>query len=203
MQSQKLLIFNREMAKPYTIEYSAEYGIKFKNLIEICEGSEAFGVAVNSPQALGDTYEEVMESLHRLSDAGLSLHIIPSRIEMKDAKIVADKTAYCSFDLGDEKNNKEFISSQIDEVYTISVKNDPPEKLVLAIDLIASQTQIVNDETEEMAKYILGYIDSKYKVGNRFVGITDDIDKRPLNDTLILKKPPILENYNRYYGIVE
>ncbi len=173
MQSQKLLIFNREMAKPYTREYSAEYGIKFKNLIEICEGNEAFGVAVNSPQALGDTYKEVMESLYRLSDKGLSLHIIPPMDEMHDAKVVADKTAYCFFDLGDEKNSKEFIFSQIDEVYKISVKNDPPEKIAIAIDLIASQTQIVNDEAEEMAKSILGYIDSKYKVGNRFVGITD------------------------------
>jgi len=43
-----------------------------------CEKPKAEGIPhiiVAQPQALGDTYDEVMESLWRLADARLALHI--------------------------------------------------------------------------------------------------------------------------------
>ena len=39
------------------------------------KGGGAKDIVVASPGALGDTYEELIESLSRLADAGLGLHI--------------------------------------------------------------------------------------------------------------------------------
>lgn len=57
----------------------ANYEQKFADFITMCQESKQAGieeVAVAYPWVLGDTYEEIIESLSRLADAGLSLHII-------------------------------------------------------------------------------------------------------------------------------
>jgi hypothetical protein len=48
----------------------------------MCAELKAKGVTqmvVAYPWALGDTYEELIESLSRVADAGLSLHIVASK----------------------------------------------------------------------------------------------------------------------------
>jgi hypothetical protein len=54
------------------------YEKKFADFIRMCAELRAKGVpqiVVASPSALGDTYAEVIESLSRIADAGLTLHI--------------------------------------------------------------------------------------------------------------------------------
>jgi hypothetical protein len=55
------------------------YEQKFAHLIEICKTAKAEGVrgiVVTWPWILGDSYEEVMESLSRIAAAELSLHVV-------------------------------------------------------------------------------------------------------------------------------
>jgi len=54
------------------------YEKKFADFIRLCSEAKANGVSqvtVAYPWVIGDNYEEVIESLSRLADAGLSLHI--------------------------------------------------------------------------------------------------------------------------------
>ncbi|MGA2279110.1 MAG: hypothetical protein ABSG80_02260 [Verrucomicrobiota bacterium] len=54
------------------------YEKKFAGFIRLCMEAKANGVSrvmIAYPWVIGDNYEEVMESLSRLADAGLSLHI--------------------------------------------------------------------------------------------------------------------------------
>jgi dihydrodipicolinate synthase/N-acetylneuraminate lyase len=54
------------------------YEQKFENFIKLCEKAKAEGVSeviVAQPWVIGDTYDEVIESLTRLAAAGLALHI--------------------------------------------------------------------------------------------------------------------------------
>ena len=54
------------------------YEKKFAEFIRLCSEAKAKGTAqiiIGCPWALGDTYEELIESLSRLADAGLTLHI--------------------------------------------------------------------------------------------------------------------------------
>jgi hypothetical protein len=54
------------------------YEKKFADFIKLCSEAKAKGatqVTVAFPWVLGDTYEEIIESLARLADAGLLLHI--------------------------------------------------------------------------------------------------------------------------------
>jgi len=54
------------------------YVKKFSDFIEMCENARQDNipqVIIHHPSVLGDTYEEVIESLSRLADAGLSLRI--------------------------------------------------------------------------------------------------------------------------------
>ena len=54
------------------------YEQKFENFIKLIAKGKADGVSeliVAQPWVIGDTYDEVMESLSRLADAGLALHI--------------------------------------------------------------------------------------------------------------------------------
>lgn len=54
------------------------YEKKFSDFIEMCENARHDNipqVIIHHPSVLGDTYEEVIESLSRLADAGLSLRI--------------------------------------------------------------------------------------------------------------------------------
>lgn len=54
------------------------YKAKFAGFIRACEKAKAENapnIIIARPQALGDTYEEVIESLWRLADARLALLI--------------------------------------------------------------------------------------------------------------------------------
>ncbi len=54
------------------------YEQKFAQFIAMCQNAskdKVDTVLVDHPAVLGDTYEELTESLSRLADAGLSLHI--------------------------------------------------------------------------------------------------------------------------------
>ena len=54
------------------------YEKKFADFIRLCSEAKTRGatqVTVAFPWVLGDTYEEVIESLARVADAGLVLHI--------------------------------------------------------------------------------------------------------------------------------
>ena len=58
------------------------YEIKFAEFIRLCAELKAKGLTemvVAYPWALGDNYEELIESLSRVADAGLSLHIAGSK----------------------------------------------------------------------------------------------------------------------------
>lgn len=55
------------------------YEEKFAGLIDACDSCKDKGISnliVSWPWVLGDTYEELIESLSRISDAGLVLHIV-------------------------------------------------------------------------------------------------------------------------------
>jgi len=54
------------------------YEEKFAGFIRACDQAKAKGipnVIITQPQTLGDTYNEIIESLQRLADAGLTLVI--------------------------------------------------------------------------------------------------------------------------------
>jgi hypothetical protein len=56
----------------------SDYEQKFAGLIKLCDETKASGVkrvVIAAPWVLGDTYDEVMESLIRISKASLDLHI--------------------------------------------------------------------------------------------------------------------------------
>jgi hypothetical protein len=60
----------------------AGYEKKFDGFIRLCAEAKANGtndVIVAFPWVLGDNYEEIIESLSRLADAGLTLHIIDQK----------------------------------------------------------------------------------------------------------------------------
>ena len=55
-----------------------DYEKKFSDFIRLCRDSKKSGVkqiAVSNPSVLGDTHDELIESLSRLVEAGLSLNI--------------------------------------------------------------------------------------------------------------------------------
>jgi hypothetical protein len=54
------------------------YEKKSTGFIKLCADTKAQGISeilVSDPWVLGDNYDELVESLSRLADAGLSLHI--------------------------------------------------------------------------------------------------------------------------------
>ena len=56
----------------------AGYESKFADFIKMCAETKAGGVKhvlVAYPWVLGDNYQEIIESLSRLADAGLALHV--------------------------------------------------------------------------------------------------------------------------------
>lgn len=64
---------------PVTRETRIPYETKFADLIKLCDeakSNKVLSVIISWPWVIGDTYEEVIESLSRLADAGLILHVI-------------------------------------------------------------------------------------------------------------------------------
>ncbi len=55
------------------------YEVKFAGLIELCKVAkekDAELVVIDHPEVLGDNYREIVESLNRISQAGLQLLIV-------------------------------------------------------------------------------------------------------------------------------
>lgn len=56
------------------------YEQKFEGLLNLCKDAKTSGtkvIVIASSEALGDDYSELVESLNRISDAGLHLSIVP------------------------------------------------------------------------------------------------------------------------------
>jgi len=56
----------------------SDYEQKFSGFIKLCAEAKSNNVGhviIDQPSAIGDTYDEVIESLSRLAHAGLALHI--------------------------------------------------------------------------------------------------------------------------------
>jgi hypothetical protein len=71
----KTAIYKRD---PKTRGQDIPYEQKFAGLIRLCETTKPIGVenvVVAWPWVLGDTHDELIESLSRLADAGLAIHI--------------------------------------------------------------------------------------------------------------------------------
>ena len=63
---------------PETRGQKQAFESKFAGLIKMCERSKHSGirnVVIAWPWVIGDTYEEVIESLSRLAETGIVLHI--------------------------------------------------------------------------------------------------------------------------------
>ncbi len=55
------------------------YEQKFAGFISVCEKANPSGkdvLIINHPEVIGDDYDEIVESLNRISDAGLNLAIV-------------------------------------------------------------------------------------------------------------------------------
>ena len=55
------------------------YEEKFSDFISLCAKTDTELVVVHHPQVLGDTYEEIVESLNRLADTEKKLVIVPRK----------------------------------------------------------------------------------------------------------------------------
>jgi hypothetical protein len=76
MNQKRMAAYKRD---PETRNAAKPYAQKFKGLIELCNQAPANGVTeivVTWPWVLGDSYEEIVESLARISDAHLALHVV-------------------------------------------------------------------------------------------------------------------------------
>ncbi len=55
------------------------YEQKFAGFISVCEKADPSGkdvLIINHPEVIGDTYDEIVESLNRISDANFCLAIV-------------------------------------------------------------------------------------------------------------------------------
>jgi protein required for attachment to host cells len=53
------------------------YETKFADFVRLCREQQGQVVIIAAPQVLGDTYEELVESLNRIADAEIKLNIVP------------------------------------------------------------------------------------------------------------------------------
>ncbi len=64
-----------------------DYERKFAGLLQLCEEARSGNldvIVIHHPEVLGDTYDELIESLNRIADCGLRL-AIPPRAERPHA----------------------------------------------------------------------------------------------------------------------
>ena len=65
-----------------------DYDKKFAGFIRLCQDARVSGVkqaVVATPSVIGDTRDEMVESLSRLAEAGLSLHVAQPEPPARDA----------------------------------------------------------------------------------------------------------------------
>ena len=61
---------------------TSPYEQKFAAFIEVCGKANPSGkdvLIINHPEVIGDTYDEIVESLNRISDANFCLAIVSSK----------------------------------------------------------------------------------------------------------------------------
>ena len=61
---------------------TSPYEQKFAGFIKVCGKANPSGqdvLIIDHPEVIGDTYDEIVESLNRLGDAGLNLAIVSRR----------------------------------------------------------------------------------------------------------------------------
>lgn len=58
---------------------ASPYEQKFSDFIRMLAETKEDVVLIHHPQVIGDTYEEIVESLNRLADAGKTLAIVPRK----------------------------------------------------------------------------------------------------------------------------
>lgn len=72
---------------PQTRNQDTPYELKFDGWIKCMAEAKTTGVQfvmISHPWVIGDTYEEVMESLSRLAGSGLDLHIVQRNVKPAD-----------------------------------------------------------------------------------------------------------------------
>lgn len=57
--------------------YDEEKFSGFSQMLQEAKAQKWDGVLMHNPELLGDDYDEVVENLNRLADAGLALRILP------------------------------------------------------------------------------------------------------------------------------
>lgn len=67
------------MTKPHINSHPSHYQQKFADFIRLLAETEEDIILVNHPHVLGDTFEEIVESLNRIADAEKKLVIVPTR----------------------------------------------------------------------------------------------------------------------------
>ena len=76
--------------------------------------------------------------------------------------------------------------------------------LVLAVDLISAADAISRGEPQQLARELLGFIDRQFpNIRDRFVGITDDEIKLPLQGLLISGALALEEIDNEHLFVME
>lgn len=69
--------FPHDAATPSKAERRRAYEQKFSDFLFLLRATNEENIIVHHPQVLGDSYEELVESLDRLADAGKKLVIVP------------------------------------------------------------------------------------------------------------------------------
>jgi hypothetical protein len=106
----------------------------------------------------------------------------------EERKQMTDKTGliYGSLYL-DEGESWEFAERQVDECILRALDTYPVHRIGLAFDVVATPAQIAQGEARRLANHLLAYIDKRYpRLRARFVGVTDDEDRRPGRDAVLL-----------------
>ena len=62
---------------PTTVNTSNSYKHKFSDFLFLLHAAHEEVIIVHHPEVLGDCYDEIVESLNRLADAGKKLVVMP------------------------------------------------------------------------------------------------------------------------------
>ena len=93
------------------------------------------------------------------------------------------------------------ISKLISEMLN---ENRQIQNLVLAVDLVCIPDAIAGGDAQQLARKILQFIDRKFpNMRDRFVGITDDESKLPLQGLLISGALALEEIDNEHLFVME
>ena len=97
------------------------------------------------------------------------------------------------------------ITAEISQLVSDTLnENRKIQNLVLAIDLICVPDNIADGESQQLAGELLGFIDRQFpNIRDRFVGISDDEIKLPLQGLLISGALALEEIDNEHLFVME